>query len=347
MYGIGCQTSIAPNAFPAGRVAVVLLTLLVGGSGLAKELLGDPGLPTVAITGSVLAGDEPAVAPQPGDAPKPAAAGSRPTGDPVPLNPQKTVLIDAARKRLLLKTQVVLREGVLEMFACLAGTKEHESVVSVECEAYVIHAGLLAIGAKPGKPVQFEPEYRPPQGQPIDIFVNWTDENGRPHRRPAQHWVRHVTRRYYLEPLEALPADLKLPEDGELRYDKKRQELIWFGPMSEQQRDELLALSEDAAYRKNIHKFFTDSQPREMEAEFVFAGSGFHEDADGKRYYLAESGNIICVANFTDAIIDVAVKSLAANDALLFEPYTERIPPLGTAVTIELVPLPEKQPQPN
>lgn len=256
----------------------------------------------------------------------------------VPLNPQKTVLIDAARKRVFLKAKVVLREGVLEMFACLAGTKEHESVVAVETEAYVIHAALLAVGAEPGQPVQFDPEYRPPQGQPIDIFVNWTDEDGRPYRVPAQYWMRHTTRRYYLEPLAALPEDLTLPEDSELRYDEKRQQLIWFGPMEEQDLYNLRALSQDEEFEKLIQKFYDDSQSRQMEADFVFAGSGFFEEEDGTKYYLAESGNLICVANFSDAIIDVSIKSESSNDALLFEPYTERIPELGTDVLVELVP---------
>ncbi len=269
-----------------------------------------------------------------------------PPDGPVPLNPQKTVLLDAARKRVFLKATVVLREGVLEMFACLAGTKEHESIVAVETEAYVIHAALLAVGAEPGHPVQFDPEYRPPQGQPIDIFVNWQDANGRPYRVPAQYWMRHTTRRYYLQPLDALPDGLTLPEDSELRYDEKRQQLIWFGPMNEQQLFRLRSLSENEKFRKIIQKFFDDSQTRQMEADFVFAGSGFYEEEDGTKFYLAESGNIICVANFSDAIIDVNVKSASSNEALMFEPYTERIPPLGTKVTVELVPRLKQVPQP-
>ena len=267
-----CHWNIVPHALHPGRFAAIVLPLVLCSSGCGKPSTGGPGPETVSSTGRLVVDGErfdihdlgstsvpvafaesssakpssktadapdpadvrdPAAAAEPAVAPDLAAAPEKRAGDPAPLNPQKTVLLDAARKRLLLKSQVVLREGVLEMFACLAGTKEHESVVAVDTEAYVIHAGLLAVGAEPGKPVQFEPEYRPPQGQRIDIFVNWTDENGRPHRRPAQHWVRHVTRRYYLEPLDALPEGLTLPEDSELRYDQKRKELIWFGPMSE------------------------------------------------------------------------------------------------------------------
>ena len=52
--------------------------------------------------------------------------------EPVPLNKQGTVLLDVDGKRLLLKTKVCLRDGVLEMFCCLKQTKEHESILAIE-----------------------------------------------------------------------------------------------------------------------------------------------------------------------------------------------------------------------
>ena len=286
----------------------------------------------IAIFSSAARADEtPAV-----ESPKPPAATS-PVDGQVPLNPQETVFLDAKRKRLLLKTTVVQRRALLEMLLCKSQSKEHESILSIDSEAYVIHAGLLAIGAKVGSPVRFEPEYQPPQGQILDVFVNWSDEDGRPHREKAQKWVRHVTRRYYVEPLAALPCGFEMPDETELRHDPKRGELIWFGQMSEAERDRHLALSDDEAYQAAVRKFFQDGRSKQMEAEFVFAGSSFYVEESGKRHYLAESGNIICVANFSDATIDVAAKSTAQNDDLLFEPYAERVPPLGTEVTVELV----------
>ena len=105
-----------------------------------------------------------------------------------------------------------------------------------------------------------------------------------------------------------LPKGFAMPEKTELRHDPKRGELIWFGPMSEAERDRLLALSADKTYQQAIRTFFSDSQSKEMDAEFVFAGSGFFVDGNGKRHYMAESGNIICVANFSDATIDVAAQ---------------------------------------
>jgi hypothetical protein len=262
--------------------------------------------------------------------------------EPKPLNPQGTVLLDTKNKRLLLKTRIALREGLLEMFLCKAQTKEHESILAVDSDAFVIHAGLLALGAKPGTPVKHNPEFKPPTGQKIDVYVGWKDEEGKEHRDPAQSWVRHVTRRYYDHPLGDLPAGFELPRDSELRYDPKRKELIWFGPMTAAERDKLLALSQDAGYRKAIRAFFDQSQSRQMEADWVFAGSGFFTQKDGKKWYQAEGGNLICVANFSDAMLDVTTPSSAENAELLFEPYTERIPEYGTEVTLELIPVFEK-----
>ena len=44
--------------------------------------------------------------------------------------------------------------------------------------------------------------------------------------------------------------------------------------------------------------------------------------------------------------IDVAVPSSSQGDDLLFEAYTERIPPRGTPVTLELIPIFDKEIKP-
>ena len=313
-------------------------------------------LAVVWLSGVAACADDPAT-----DQESPAAA-----ADPVPLNPQQTVLLDLANRKLLLKTKVVLREGVLEMLICKTQTKEHESILSVDSEAYLIHAGLLALGAKPGTPAGFEvitpteqeatqsetpaspPEYKfhPPTGQEIDITFHWIDESGRPQQANARKWVRHVTRRYYEHPLAKVPAGVNIGRDSDLRYDEKHKLLIWFGQMTAGQRDELLRQSTDEEYQAAIQSFFDGSQSREIDAKWVFAGSGFYEYEDGTQSYMAESGNVVCVANFGDALLDVTVESSSSNDGLLYEPYTERIPPLGTDITVELSPAKNDSKQP-
>ncbi len=257
----------------------------------------------------------------------------------VPLNPQQTVFLDSEHHTLYLRTRVALREGLLEMLLCKAQTKEHESVLAVDSDAFIIHGGLLAIGAEVGTAVKFTPEFQPPTGQQIDMFVLWVDEEGNEQRVPAQDWMRHITRRYYEEPLDAWPAGLEMPEDLDVRYDENNKLVLWFGTLSESQRDRILALSDDAQWTSAFEKIYSDSQPREFEHRFVFAGSGFYTDDEGKRWYMAESGNVVCVANFGDAMIDVAAESSADGAGLMFEPYTERIPELGTEVILEMVPV--------
>ncbi len=275
--------------------------------------------------------DEPAV---------PNKAGAAPAGELTPLNKAGTVLIDLKGRRLLVKSEVVLREGLLEMLVCLKQTKEHESILSVDAKAKEIHAGLIALGAEAGSPAKFVPEYKPASGQPINIFMTWTDADGKLHRVPAQSWVRHATRRYFVQKLEAFPKGLKLAADSDLKWDERHKELLWYGTMSEAQRDSLQKLTTDAAFRAAIKAMFEQSQIRQMEAQWVFAGSGFKTDATtGEKYYLAEVGDLICVANFATATVDLSVESSATNDGLMFEAYTERIPPVGTKVTIELVPV--------
>jgi len=217
-----------------------------------------------------------------------------------PLHPTRPAWIDRDRKHVVLVGTVCQRQVPLELFACLKGSKEHEAVVSVDTEAYVVHAGLLLAGAEPGGPAQFEPEYRPARGTEIEVAVVWNGEDGRRRRARAQDWVRDVMARY--EMFQGVVAN---PHDEELNIE-----------------------DQFAAWRA-------------MEYPWVFAGSMFHE-RDGQRRYLADmEGDLICVSNFPSAVLDVPVRSTDANAALLFEAFAERIPPIGTPVTLILTPKPK------
>lgn len=182
------------------------------------------------------------------------------------------VWIDTKTSTVFLGAEVSCRKGVLEMFACPAGTKEYESVVAVQSPAYLVHAALLAVGAEPGSPVKFNPEYQAATGQIIDVFVRW-EENGVQKRERAQQWVKHL------------------------------------------------------------------KTGKAMEHDWVFGGSGFWMDEEsGEKFYHAEGGELICVSNFSTALMDVTVESPQQNNDLLFGTFTEHIPPLGTQVVVELTP---------
>jgi hypothetical protein len=76
---------------------------------------------------------------------------------------------------------------------------------------------------------------------------------------------------------------------------------------------------------------------KHLQYNWVFAGSGFWEDPDTKlKRYLAESGDLICVSNFSTATLDIPVKSTEANSGLLFLAYTQRIPPVNTPIRLVL-----------
>ena len=102
------------------------------------------------------------------------------------------VWVDLKNHQVLADGHISLREGYLEMFACIVGTKEHESVVALRTRAATLHAALLAVGAVDGDPVEFQPKFRPPTGTEIDIEVHWIDEQGKWQKTRAQDWVLDV-----------------------------------------------------------------------------------------------------------------------------------------------------------
>jgi len=88
--------------------------------------------------------------------------------------------------------------------------------------------------------------------------------------------------------------------------------------------------------RQAAQRWVRDSRTgKELDCNWVFAGSQFWTDPNsGREYYQADGGDLVCVSNFPTAMLDLPIASSQANEALLFEAFTERIPPRGTPVEL-------------
>lgn len=76
---------------------------------------------------------------------------------------------------------------------------------------------------------------------------------------------------------------------------------------------------------------------RPMQEDWVFAGSAFWTDpSEGKEYYQADGGDLVCLSNFPTAMLDLPIESSQSNEALLFDAFDGRVPPQGTAVEMIL-----------
>lgn len=256
--------------------------------------------------------------------------------DTTPLNPESTVFLDLAQKRLLLRTEVACPDCLLEMLLVPEGNREHETILRIRSKAFIIHTGLLALGMEPGKPARFSPEFIPPSGPQVDIEAIWLDETGDVQQVPVQEWIRRNIHRYYSAPLPAPPAGITFPYKN-LRWDKFNNEILWYGPMTDEERDDLLSKSKSEEYQEAIQTFYADSQSVPMKAHFVFVGSTIYTDEQtGEQFYQAEGGHLICTSNFPDALMDVREESSASDGAQTYEGWSEKIPPKGTPVLLVL-----------
>jgi hypothetical protein len=128
------------------------------------------------------------------------AAGKKPPAPPKLPEPKDArrlskdypIWIDPKEKAVIVEGRVSLREGMLEMFACTRNTKEHESIISANTKAYLVHTGLVALGAEPGHPVRFQPKYMPPTGTEIEVVVRFLDEKGKMQTARAQDWIKDI-----------------------------------------------------------------------------------------------------------------------------------------------------------
>jgi hypothetical protein len=83
-----------------------------------------------------------------------------------------------------------------------------------------------------------------------------------------------------------------------------------------------------------------------LEENWVFAGSHLYPDADGKEkptYGANSDGGYICIYNSPVAMLDLPISNPNKDpqEGREFQPFTERIPPEGTRVSVILAPEPE------
>jgi hypothetical protein len=106
---------------------------------------------------------------------------------------------------------------------------------------------------------------------------------------------------------------------------------------------ELLWTQDGKIHKSDARQWVKDEKNAPLARDWVFAGSQFYEDPTTKqKRYAADDGDLITVANFGSAILDLPIES-SANDAdRVFSTNTAKIPPLGTEVFLSFGPRPVK-----
>jgi hypothetical protein len=82
-----------------------------------------------------------------------------------------------------------------------------------------------------------------------------------------------------------------------------------------------------------------------LSGDWVFSGSSEVDDQanQGRKIYLANEGDLICVSNFETALLDLPFQSSKDDKDRSFVANTKLIPPVGTKVTVILEPVEVKK----
>jgi len=139
-----------------------------------------------------------------------APAGARKATGPPASGPAKTlrigaVQVDLVERQVSLDAEVCLREGVLEFLLVSWQTKTHESILHTHAKPSHLHAALLMLGLRPGKPARWSGEdesarFLPPAGAELAIDLLWKDRRGKARRSPAGAWLRGAEGRKITQP---------------------------------------------------------------------------------------------------------------------------------------------------
>lgn len=90
----------------------------------------------------------------------------------------------------------------------------------------------------------------------------------------------------------------------------------------------------------DARQWIRDDKGKPLDADFVFAGSRFYKPPGlGRPIYMGNDGDLVCIVNFPGSVVDIARESSKDNASLIYEAWTERIPPEGTKVRVIFEPI--------
>lgn len=209
----------------------------------------------------------------------------------------------------------------LEVTVCTPDTKEHESLVMTQARPSHVHAALLAMNLKPGKPGGFKwandtMNTVPPEGDPVVVTFIYRDEAGQQREVPALQWVINAETG---EPFVKAAEPSRPPATPEERES---------GAEEESQRRDDAAPAAQSPVRT------------ERQSGFVFAGSVMRE-RQGREVYDADGiGTLIGLTTFGAEAI--AWRDVISPDSHIHSPEwiadPAQTPPFGTKVTVRIQP---------
>ena len=132
------------------------------------------------------------------------------------------VTFDVKKKQVRVEAEMLEVDAPLEFFCVLNNTSEHESVVRTAAKPSHIHTALLAIGLKPGRPMQWsesQKKFLPPQGPPLHVSLEFAGKDGKTVTVPAYRCMRDVKTKKEMKPMSWVYAGSRVMEDGSFAAD--------------------------------------------------------------------------------------------------------------------------------
>lgn len=92
------------------------------------------------------------------------------------------IIIDEDKKEVTIPGRLNMLEGPIEFIACTrGGMKAYESVLEMDTDAMSFNLSMILLGLDPknGKPAAYHFDPIPPQGDIVEISIQWDTENGK------------------------------------------------------------------------------------------------------------------------------------------------------------------------